>query len=385
VTEPHVEFEHRVTPLELFFDLVFVFGFTQVTTLLAHHSTWSGLGHGLLLLTVLWWPWAGYAWLTNTVDADEGVVRGALLLAMGAMFVAALAAPEAFGRHGVVFGGALLVVVVMHLALYTLAGRGDPDLLEAVLRIAPTNLAGAALILGAGFADGALKPILWVAALAVAYLVPLFTGVRGWRVHAGHFAERHGLILIIALGESLIAIGLGATGVGLGVGVIVAATLGFLVAVALWLAYFDFFAIRGEQLLSRRRGVERVAFARDAYTYLHLPMVVGIVLFALAMRKTLEHVHEELGTIPAICLCGGTALYLFAYVALRLRISGTLGRGRFVAAIVLAALLPAALHVPSLAALGLVAAVWVALHCYELLWWREARAETRALRTSAAG
>jgi low temperature requirement protein LtrA len=385
VSELHTEYEHRVTPLELFFDLVFVFGFTQVTTLLVHHSTWAGLGHALLLLAVLWWPWAGYAWLTNTVDADEGVVRGALLLAMGAMFVAALAAPEAFGRHGVVFGVALLLVAAMHLALYTLAGRGDPDLLGAVLRIAPTNLAASALILGAGFADGALRSILWAAALLVGYIGPLCLDVRGWRVHAGHFAERHGLILIIALGESLIAIGIGASGVSLGAGEILAAALGFLIAIALWLAYFDFFAIRGEQLLSRREGAERVAFARDAYTYLHLPMVVGIVLFALAMRKTLADVHGQLGTIPAICLCGGTALYLFSYVALRLRITRTLGRGRFIAAIALAALLPAALHVPALAALALVAAVWVALHGYELLWWREARAETRALRAPATG
>ena len=137
MSEPHAEREQRVTPLELFFDLVFVFAFTQVTTVLSGNPTWSGLGHGLLILAALWWAWAAYAWLTNTVDPGEGAVWGAMLVAMAAMFVAALAVPDAFGRHGVVFGVAFLIVNVMHLTLYALAARGDPDLLAAILRIAP--------------------------------------------------------------------------------------------------------------------------------------------------------------------------------------------------------------------------------------------------------
>jgi low temperature requirement protein LtrA len=378
------EQEHRVTPLELFFDLVFVFAFTQVTTLLASDATWGGLGHGLLILAALWWAWAGYAWLTNTVDPGEGAVTGAMLVAMGAMFVAALAVPDAFGRHGVVFGVAFLVVQVMHVALYTLAGRGDPDLLGAVLRLAPSSIVGAGLILAAGFVQTGLRPALWVAALAVGYLGPLVGGMRGWRVHPAHFVERHELILIIALGESFVAIGLGATGTGLGAGVIVAAVLGLVVATSFWLAYFDFFSIRGKQMLADRSGAPRAALARDVYTYLHLPMVAGIVLFALAMKKTLAHTGDELDTIPALGLCGGSALYLFAYVALRVRVSRTLGRGRFLAGVACALLLPVALAVPALVALTLVAAVWVALHAYEIIWWREARARTRALRVPAS-
>ncbi len=382
--ELHAEREQRVTPLELFFDLVFVFAFTQVTTVLSDNPTWSGLEHGLLILAVLWWGWASYAWLTNTIDPGVGAVSAAMLVAMAAMFVAALAVPDAFGSHGVLFGVAFLIVNVMHLTLYALSARGDPDLLAAILRVAPWALLGAALIIVAGFVDGGLKPILWLAALAVAYVVPLARGMRGWRVQPVHFGERHGLIVIIALGESLIAIGLGEEVSGLSTEVIVAAVLGFAVTTAFWLAYFDFFTIRAHQLLSDRSGAERTTLARDVYTLLHFPMAAGIVLFAFAMKTTLAEVDAELATIPALGLCGGPALYLFAFVALRFRVSRTLRGGRLMAAIAFVLLWPLAVAVPALAALMLVAIVWVALHAYEIIWWREARAQTRALRMPAA-
>jgi low temperature requirement protein LtrA len=377
VGELHAEREQRVTPLELFFDLVFVFAFTQVTTVLSDNPTWSGLGHALLILGVLWWAWASYAWLTNTVDPGLGAVSAA-------MFVAALAVPDAFGSHGVLFGVAFLIVTVMHLTLYALSARRDPDLLAAILRIVPSALVGAALIIVAGFVDGGLKPILWLAALAVAYFAPLVLGMRGWRVQPVHFAERHGLIVIIAIGESLIAIGLGEDVSGLSAEVIVAAVLGFAVATAFWLAYFDFFTIRAQQILTDRSGAERAALARDAYTYLHFPMVAGIVLFAFAMKTTLADVDGELATIPALGLCGGPALYLFAFVALRVRVSRTLRGGRLIAAVACALLWPVALVVSALVALTLVAIVWVGLHAYEFILWREARAQTRALRMPAS-
>lgn len=378
------EREHRVTPFELFFDLVFVFAFTQVTTFLSHDATWGGLARALLIVATLWWAWAGYAWLTNTVDPSEGAATAALLVAMAAMFIAALAVPAAFGRHAVVFGVAFMVVQLMHLTLFSLAGRGDPGLLAAVLRIAPWAVAGAGLILAAGFVQSGIRPLFWVGALVVGYFGPIATELSGWRVEPAHFVERHELIVIIAIGESLVAIGLGATGTALGAAVIVAAVLGLLVAAAFWLAYFDFFSIRGLQLLAERGGVERTALARDIYTYLHLPMVAGIVLAAFAMKETLAHVGDELDTVPALCLCGGSALYLFAYVALRFRVSRSLGRGRVVASILFMLLWPAAVVVPALVALSLVAAVWAALHAYEIIWWREARAQTRALRVPAS-
>jgi low temperature requirement protein LtrA len=380
VGDLHAEREQRVTPLELFFDLVFVFAFTQVTTVVSDNPTWSGLGHALLILGVLWWAWVSYAWLTNTVDPGLGAVSAAMVFAMAAMFVAALAVPDAFGSHGVLFGVAFLIVTVMHLTLYALSARHDPDLLAAILQIAPSALVGAALIIVAGFVDGGLKPILWLAALASVYVVPLLRGITGWRVQPAHFVERHGLIVIIAIGESLVAIGLGEAVSGLSTEVIVAAVLGFAVATSFWLAYFDFFTIRAHQLLTDRSGAERAALARDVYTYLHFPMVAGIVLFAFAMKTTLADVDGELATIPALGLCGGPALYLFAFVAIRVRVSRTLRGGRLLAAVACALLWPVAVAVPALVALTMVVIAWVGLHAYEIIWWRAARAQTRALR-----
>jgi len=376
--------EQRVTPLELFFDLVFVFGLTQVTTVLSNNPTWHGLAHGLLLLCALWWAWASYAWLTNITDPNDALVWGTMLVAMAAMFVASLAAPTVFTRHGVVFGVAFLIVAAMHPALYAVAARGDHDLLAAIARTTPLSLGGAVLILGAGFADGSLKSGLWAAALVVGLLGPLLIGVSGWRVQPAHFVERHGLIVIIAIGESLVAIGFGARETRLTLGVIAAAVLGFVVAASFWLAYFDFFTIRAEQLLESRSGGRRTALARDTFTYLHLPMVGGIVLFAFAMKTTLAHLGKELPAVPAVALCLGPALYLFAFVGVRVRVTGNLGRGRLVAGIACAALIPVALIVPAIVGLSLVTVVWVVLHAYELIWWREARAETRARATAPA-
>ena len=378
-----VEHEHRVTPRELFFDLVFVFAFTQVATLLADDPTFAGIGRGVLVLAALWWAWAAYAWLTNTVDPEEGVVGAALLVALIAMFIAALVVPGVFEDEGVLFGAAFFVVCAMHVALYALAGRGNPELLGAVLRLAPWSLLGATLILLAGFLDGA-RTWLWIAALVCAYFGAALSGSRGWQVHPSHLAERYGLVLIIALGEAFIAIGIGATGIGIGLGEVVAAILGLLVATSFWLAYFDFFAIRGERMLLEAQGPERVAFARDAYSYLHFPMIVGIVLFAFAMKNIIAHVGDELDAVVAFALCGGSALYLLTYSAIRIRVvrRWQVSSGRFVAALVLLLLLPLATMVPALAALALVTAVWVALHTYELVRWQEARTESRSLLTS---
>ena len=381
-----VEHEHSVTPRELFFDLVFVFAFTQVTTLLANDPTFAGIGRGVLVLGALWWPWTAYAWLTNTVDPEESFVGAALLVALIAMFLAALAVPGVFGDDGVLFGAAFLVVVAMHLAVYALAGRGDRDLLSAVLRLAPWTLLGATLILvaGFGFAHGT-RTWLWVAALACTYVGAGLSGSTGWRVFPSHLAERYGLVLIIALGEAFVAIGIGATGIGLGLGEVVAAILGLLVATSFWLAYFDFFSIRGARMLADLRGPDRVALARDVYAYAHLPMIVGIVLFAFAMKTIVRHVGEELDWVAAFALCGGSALYLLTFSAVRSRVERrlALSRGRFTAAVLLLLVLPLAAAVPALAALALVTAVWLALHTYELVWWREARAESRSMLASS--
>jgi low temperature requirement protein LtrA len=390
--------EQRVTPLELFFDLVFVFGITQVTTLMSDDPTWEGLGRGLLVLAALWWAWTGYAWLTNTLEPEEIMARVAMVAAMAAMLVAALAAPEAFDDHGVLFAVAYLIVRVLHLRLYAIASRDDPDLLGAVLRFAPPAIIAAGLLFVAGFLDGRGQAAVWVVALTIDYLGALTGRGRGWRVSPAHFAERHGLIVIIALGESIVAIGIGAAGVALTPSVVAVAVLGTLALAALWWAYFDVYAVGGQRHLSERGGAARARLARDFYSYLHLPMIAGIVLFALGLKKTVEHVGDPLATVPAVALCGGLALYYLTHVVLRIRLvhdirrttrvdpltgeerPGWLGRGRPGAVIVLLALVPAARELSALTALALVTAVCCAVIVYDVVHYREERARVRESR-----
>jgi low temperature requirement protein LtrA len=375
--EPERDAEHQVTPLELFFDLVFVFAITQVTSLLANDPTSAGVLRGMLVLVALWWAWTGYAWLTSTMDVDEGGVRLAMLASMGAMLVVALAVPGAFGDDAVLFGVAYLLVRLLHIVLYAIVGRDDPDLLGAVLRFAPTAILGASLLVLAGFLEGGERVAVWVLALAIDYGGPaVFGGGRGWRIAPEHFAERHGLIILIALGESIVAIGVGA-GFELVTGVIVAAALGIVVVSALWWLYFDVAAILARSRLMQASGVEQARLARDSYSYLHLPMVAGIVLFALGLKTTLGHVGEELDTVPAVGLCGGAALYLLGHIAFLFRTTGRVFRRRTIGAVALLALVPAAVAIPALAALALVSAVCSLVVAYEAIRRRESRVRVR--------
>jgi len=367
----------RVTPLELFFDLVFVFAITQVTTLLAAEPTWGGLLRGLIVLAALWWAWAAYAWLTNTLNPEEGLVRIAMFVVMAAMLIAALAVPEAFGDHGVIFGVAYLVVRAMHLALYALAARGDHDLLGAVLRMTPSSTISGVLILGAGFLEGNERTALWVIALAIDYLGVLVGRGQGWRLSPGHFSERHGLIVIIAIGESIVALGVAATGTPLTAGVITTALVGMTIATALWWTYFDWFSIVVEHRLRQATGAQQATLARDAYSYLHFVMVAGIVLFAMSLKKALGHYDDHLDVVPAAALCAGLGAYLLAHVLLRLRISGSIGHGRPVALAALLVFWPFADDVPALAALSVAATIFVLLIAYEAIRYRESRSFIR--------
>ena len=369
--------EQRVTALELFFDLVFVFAITQVTGLFAADPTWQGLGRGILVLGALWWAWAAYAWLTNTINVDEGGVRLAMLAAMGAMLVVSLAVPEAFGEHGVLFGVAYLFVRVMHVVLYVIAGRGDRDLLRAVLSFTPTVIVGSGLIVLAGFLDGTVRPVLWAVALTLDYAGPLVSRGRGWHLSPAHFAERHALIVIIALGESIVALGVGAAAEPVGLGLVAAALLAVAAIAALWWAYFDVVAIVAQRRLSAMRGAARALLARDSYSYLHMPMIAGIVLFAYGLKTTFAHLHDPLEPEPAFALFGGLALYLLAHVVFRLRNVGTLSRRRLVAGAVLLALVPTAGSMSALAALAAATAVCVGLVSYEALRFREERWRVR--------
>jgi low temperature requirement protein LtrA len=368
--------EERVLPLELFFDLIFVFAITQVTGLVSAHPTWTGLLQGLLVLGVLWWSWTAYAWLTNTIDPEEGAVRIALFAAMGAMLIASLAVPDAFGDDALLFAVAYACVRLAHLALYAVAGWGDRDLLTAIGKLAVGSAIGITLLFFAAALDGTAQIAVWALALAIDLAGAWVGGGKGWRLSPGHFAERHALVVIIALGESIVALGLGATGT-VDAGAITAALLGLVVAVMLWWAYFDVVALVAERRLREQTGSAQLTMARDSYSYLHLPMVAGIILFAVGMKKTLAHVGDPLEVVPATGLCGGVALYLVAHVLFRLRNVGTLNRQRLVVAALLVALVPVAVEIPALATLTAVAALCVALISYEAIRFAEARHRVR--------
>jgi low temperature requirement protein LtrA len=372
-------YEQRVTPLELFFDLVFVFALTQVTGFLADHLTWSGMLQGAAMLAALWWAWVGYSWLTNAVPAEEVIpARLVILTAMAAMLVASLAVPGAFGEYGVIFAVAYFVVRLLQVALYSLATGDMPETRRAILRLAPGFVGGPAVLIAAGFLDGLSQGVLWAVALAVDYGIAYLRAGSGFRVHAGHFVERHGLIVIIALGESIVAIGVGASGLTLGAGVIVAAVVGIALAAALWWAYFDLVVLYAERRLSAARGDERAWLARDSYSYLHLPMVAGIIFAALGAKQTLAHVGDPLGTIPAVALCGGVALYLLGHNAFRLRDVGSVSVPRLVVTILCCALIPVAVSLPSLLTLAILAVLLCGLAAYETATSREFRRELRA-------
>ena len=369
--------EHQVTPLELFFDLAFVFAMTQVTSLLADDPTWGGVLRGMLVLAALWWAWTAYTWLTSAMDVDEGGVRLTMLGSIAAMLVVALAVPGAFGDDAVLFGAAYLLVRILHLVLSAILARDDPDRLDAVLRYAPTALLGGVLLVLAGFLEGDERIAVWVVALAIDYLGPAVVGVgRGWRIAPEHFAERHGLIVLIALGESIIAIGVGA-GFELSTGVIVGAVLGVVVVSALWWLYFDVAAIFVRRRLMQATGPELHRLALHSYSYLHLPMVAGIVLFALGLKTTLDHPGDALETVPAVALCGGAALYLLAHVAFLFRATGRIFRRRTIGGVLLLALVPAALVIPALAALALVSGVCSLVVAYEAIRYRGDRMVVR--------
>jgi low temperature requirement protein LtrA len=375
----HVEAEQRVTPLELFFDLVFVFAFTQVTGLMSEDPTWEGIGQGMLVLAALWWCWSAYAWLTNAIEADEGPTRLAMLVSMGAMLVAALAVPRAFGDDGVLFGCAYLVVRAMHIVLFAEASP-HVDIRQAAIRLSYTAIPAPALLVAAGFLDGTAQALVWIGALALDYGGPYVFGVSGFSVSATHFAERFELIVIIALGESIVAIGVGAAGLALTAEVVIAALLGIALAAALWWAYFDVVALVAARHFHEATGHDRVRMARDSYSVLHVLIIAGIVLVALGIKKTLADVDEPLKPVPAFALLGGIAVYLFGHIAFRLRNVRTVNRQRLVTALVCLALVPAATEIDALAALAVAATITTTLIAFEAIYFREARARVRHAR-----
>jgi low temperature requirement protein LtrA len=368
----------RVSPLELFFDLVFVLAITQCTALMADNPTWEGIVQGLLVLGLLWWAWAAYAWLTSVLDPDAGLVRAAVFGSMAALLIAAICVPDAFGDLALEFVIAYAAVRIAHIALFLIASQDDPELRLSVNSIAvSTAIAIALLATGAVVGGDAQMPI-WAAALVLDLGIPYLFRSGGWRLEPSHFAERHSLIVIIALGESIVAVGVGAE-VSLSAGIAAAAAVGVILTAGMWWTYFDVVSVvSARRLVEAEPGQVQNELARDSYSYIHYVLVAGIVLVALGLKKTIGAVDDPLKTVPAFALLGGLAIYLLGLVMFRWRHVHTLNKKRLGFAIVLFASVPLATDVDSVIVVGAAAAVLWALIAVETRRYGEGRARIRA-------
>jgi len=300
----------RVSTLELFFDLVFVFAITQVTDLILHGHDAAGIAKAFLVLMLIWWMYGGYAWLTNAVGTTQPINRVLLLAAMAGFLVMALAVPQAMGSDGLAFGLAYLFVIIIHTALYTRASN-------AIWRVAPFNFAAALIVVVAGLAPANWKLSLWATAVAVFAIVPFVGRVGDFALQPAHIVERFGLVLIIALGESVISIGVGAAGEPVTLPLVTAATLALALSASLWWSYFARDERFAEHALRNATGAARARMALYALGYAQLIMIGGIVVSAAGVKLVLSHLHEATPVSTSALLAGGTAMYLLGDLLFR--------------------------------------------------------------------
>lgn len=347
----------RVSTLELFFDLVFVFTITQLAETLAEDLSFATLGNVLLILFVVWWMYSGYAWLTNAVAPNSTTRRTLLLTGMAGFLVMALAIPEAFGEYGWLFGASYVVVNVVHSALFRTAGPGARD---AMRLLTPLNILAAVLVLVGGLVPEPWRHLLWVAAPLLQIAGSYLHRIEMHTITAGHFAERHGLVVIIAIGESIIAIGAGFHGVHLGVGEIMIAVLALCVAYYLWWFYFAGDDARAERVLAAAdEPGRRARLALQAWGYAHYPILLGIVVASVGLKKTVGHAFEALHWSEALALSGGVAIYLLGHATF-LALLGLRGvYHRLAATIVVLAVIPLG-HVVAIAQLAAIVVIMVA-------------------------
>jgi len=364
----------RVTTLELFFDLAFVFAFTQLSRLMAQQHDALGILQALVILALLWWAWTSYGWLTNIAHADQGVVRVTMIIGMTAMFVAGLVVLEAYhDLHGGLFGplvfvGAYLVARVSHAIVFVWLAQPElrrRTLITVALSVIPS---GALLITGALLGN---PWQIWftIAAVAIEPVVSSRTSVGvAWPVRStAHFTERHGLIVILALGESILGIGTGAATEPISVAILGGVILSMLICIALWWAYFTQLSGEAEHALLAVPAAARGRTATDAYTYLHLLLVGGIVLAALGLEVAMAHIQspDPLGLFGAAALSGGIACYLAGTAAFARRLLGTWNLMRLAIAAVFVALAPVVSMLPSLSGLASVVGLLIVLFTAE--------------------
>jgi low temperature requirement protein LtrA len=336
--ETSQEQERRAGYLELFFDLVFVFAITQVTALILHDSTAAGFGRGVLVLWLVWWAWGGYAWMTNAISIESRDVRIAFLAVTLACFFVALAVPSAYGDDNLWFAVPYLVIRAAQVGLYIWGLRLQPEHQAAIRALAPWFLLAPSMVLVGAFLDGDAQIVFWLSAVAIDVAGALRVAGAGFRVSAAHFAERYGLFMIIALGESIVAIGVGAAHLERDTLFAIAVTVAFAGVGLLWWAYFDFLALGAERALARVPIAERGPLARDLYSFFHFLFVVGVILYAVGAEKTLEHPRDPLSEGGRWALGLGVAAYLLGSVVGRLRAIRTLAWERAAGAVAVLAL-----------------------------------------------
>ncbi|MCV7012798.1 low temperature requirement protein A [Mycolicibacterium madagascariense] len=346
---------------------------SQVTHLMVNDLTPRGFGRAALALLAVWWAWVGYTWLINTFDTTNVGHEAAVIAAMAAMLVAATALPTAFSSGALVFAIALLAVRLIHVAKFLAhSSRDDADLRRSIRRIAPAFVLAPACIVAAAFVASPGRELLWVAAAVIDYGAPAVVGLGGFRVSPSYFVSRHGSIIIIALGEAIVELGYGATDLHQ-FDVIVALVLGVAMNATFWWTYFGL-SSGAQQRLEQTTGTERAHLARDAYSYLHLPLVAAIMSFAVGAHAAVAHPTTALPLLPAVALAGGTALFYLGDVAYRWRDHRQIPTDRLAAGLAAAATLPALLHVPGVAALAVLTAIGVVRLAWEL--WQRPRIGT---------
>ena len=372
------EEERKTSYIDLFFDLVFVFAFTQVTALILEDTSAEGFLRAALVLAMVWWAWSAYAWMTNAIDIENVVTRLIIFTAMAAGFFMALAVPDAFQDEAAWFAVAYFVVRILNTALYTWGARSDPVLLRATLRLAPWFLIAALVALAGGFADPDYRAWIWLASLVIDVVGTLRVARVEWRISPSHFAERFALIVIIALGESIVAIGIGTSELERDSTYAVSVVVAFAGVAALWWAYFDFTAVAAERALRRASRAARGPLARDVFTYFHYPVVLGIIFYAVAAKKTLEHPLDPLSEAGRWALGLGVAIYLSSFALMRFRVIRRLAWERLTAAAVALVVAVALERTDAIVTLGVVIAVLIASVAVETFRLRELRAAIRA-------
>ena len=347
----------RVSTLELFFDLVFVFTITQLTAVLVAGGDWASVVHVVVMLAVVWWMYDGYAWLTNAIATDLVRFRLLLIGGMGGFLVVSLAIPNAYSTTGLAFGIGYAIVVVLHAGMFVKGTSGSE--VSAILRIAPFNLAAAGLVLTGGVLGGNAQELLWSAAALLLWFTPWFTSTEGFVIAAEHFCERHGLVIIVALGESIVVIGAGAVGRPLDVGQAVAALLALALAASLWWTYFrDEEGV--EQAMVAMPEARRPHVALLAFGYWHFGLLLGVVAVAAGMKKTIGDPYGELGGWFAVYLGAGVAIFAACTVGFRTTLGLGVSRGRLTAAVAALVTIPLGLAWSGAAQLAALAAVVVA-------------------------